>query len=162
NPTDLFNGTVHMTASDPNMALPATDVTMVNGVGTATVTPMTMGAQTITATDVADPTITASETVIGTAGAAVRFVETTIPAATASITVSPLHGVVAGAAQSFTVTVRDAFGNLASGYRGTLTFATSDTLAALPASYTFTAADAGTHTFSMTYKSSGGQTFTVT
>jgi hypothetical protein len=82
-------------------------------------------------------------------------------AAGAAISVTPLHGVVAGTAQSFTVTVRDAYGNLASGYRGALAFATSDTQAALPASYTFTAADAGTHTFSVTFKSSGGQAFTA-
>ena len=69
---------------------------------------------------------------------------------------------VAGTAQSFTVSVYDAYGNLASGYTGTLNFSTSDTIAVLPASYTFTAADAGTHTFSMTFETSTGQTFTVT
>jgi hypothetical protein len=31
----------------------------------------------------------------------------------------------------------------------------------LPATFTFTAADAATHTFNMTFKTSGGQTFSV-
>jgi uncharacterized membrane protein YgcG len=83
------------------------------------------------------------------------------PAAAASIAVTPVHGVVAGTAQSFTVTARDAYGNVATGYTGTVAFGSSDTQAALPAAYTFTAADAGVHTFSMTFKSSGGQTFTA-
>ncbi|HYT89643.1 MAG TPA: hypothetical protein VEL76_13130, partial [Gemmataceae bacterium] len=80
------------------MVLPATDVSLVNGVGTALVTPMTMGAQPITATALDDATIPGTETVIGTAGAAVRFVMTSIPATTAGVT------------QSFTVPGYDAFG----------------------------------------------------
>jgi hypothetical protein len=45
---------------------------------------------------------------------------------------------------------------------GTIAFGSSDSQAALPTAYTFTAADGGTHTFSMTFKTSGGQTLTVT
>jgi hypothetical protein len=44
----------------------------------------------------------------------------------------------AGVTQTFTATVHDAYGNLASGYRGTLNFSSSDTLAPPPADYTFT------------------------
>ena len=50
------------------------------------------------------------------------------------------------------MTARDAFGNLATGYTGTVSFASTDAQADLPGSYTFTAADAGTHTFSATLK----------
>src|SRR5262249_32178877 len=41
----------------------------------------------------------------------------------------------------------DAFGTLATGYRGTVKFGSSQTVAGLPATYTFTAADNGVHTF---------------
>jgi hypothetical protein len=53
----------------------------------------------------------------------------------------------AGTAGTITVTALDANGNVATGYVGTILFTSDDTRALLPASYTFTAADAGTHTF---------------
>src|SRR5262249_31170847 len=55
--------------------------------------------------------------------------------------------VTAGVAGTVTVTAKDASGNTATGYRGTVHFTSSDSQAALPADYTFTAADAGVHTF---------------
>ena len=61
-----------------------------------------------------------------------------------------------------TVTAYDAYGNVATGYTGTVTFTSSDGQAALPASYTFTAADAGTHTFSVTLETAGTQSITAT
>ena len=63
---------------------------------------------------------------------------------------------------SVTVTARDAFGNIATGYTGTVHFTSSDGQAALPADYTFTAADAGVHTFTATLKTAGSQTITAT
>jgi hypothetical protein len=45
------------------------------------------------------------------------------------------------------VTAVDVFGQTAVGYRGTATFSSSDKFANLPADYTFTGADGGTHTF---------------
>jgi len=56
---------------------------------------------------------------------------------------------------------KDAFGNVSTGYTGTVTFSSSDAKASLPASYTFTAADAGLHTFTATLKSAGTQSITV-
>ena len=47
-----------------------------------------------------------------------------------------------------TVTVLDANGNIATGYSGTIHFNASEPAATVPANYTFTAADAGVHTFS--------------
>src|SRR5205085_605222 len=78
------------------------------------------------------------------------------PAAPTSIAVVPLHNVVAGTTQDVLVTARDPFGNVAPAYTGTVAFSSSDTIATLPAAYTFTAADAGAHTFAVTYKSAGG------
>jgi hypothetical protein len=70
---------------------------------------------------------------------------------------------VAGAAHSVTVTAKNTSGNVATGYRGTVHFTSSDAKAKLPANYTFTAADAGVHTFSsalspaLTLKTAGTQ-----
>ena len=70
--------------------------------------------------------------------------------------------VQAGVAGNFTVTVVDASNNIATGYRGTIHFSSSDHQAALPSDYTFTAADAGVHTFSATLKTAGSQSLTAT
>src|SRR5262249_30203467 len=70
----------------------------------------------------------------------------------------------AGSSTSVTVTARDAFGNTATGYAGTVRFTSSDSQATLPANYTFTSADAGAHTFSagVTLKTAGSRTVTAT
>jgi hypothetical protein len=73
------------------------------------------------------------------------------PAATLTVAGFP-SSVVAGAANSLTVTVKDAFGNIATGYRGTVHFTSSDSAAVLPANYTFIGADTGVHVFSATLK----------
>jgi hypothetical protein len=61
----------------------------------------------------------------------------------------------AGAASSFTVTVKNANGTTDVGYTGTVHFVCTDSQAGLPADYTFTAADQGTHTFSAALKTVG-------
>jgi subtilisin-like proprotein convertase family protein len=84
------------------------------------------------------------------------------PAAT-SLAVSGFpSSTTAGQAGSFTVTARDANGNVATGYTGTVHFASSDPQAGLPADYTFTAADAGRHTFSAALNTAGTQSLTAT
>jgi hypothetical protein len=55
---------------------------------------------------------------------------------------------VKGQGYDLTVTAYDPFGNVAVGFTGTVTFSSTDKHANLPADYTFTAADGGTHTFS--------------
>ena len=71
--------------------------------------------------------------------------------------------VKANAAFSLTVTVVDAYGNVVTGYRGTLSFSSSDATARLPKNYTFTAADQGVHTFTnLILKKKGKQTVTAT
>ena len=63
-----------------------------------------------------------------------------------------------------TVTAVDAFGNTATGYRGTVHFTSTDGQATVPANYTFTGADAGVHTFTngVTLKTAGTQSITAT
>ena len=68
----------------------------------------------------------------------------------------------AGVAISVTVTAQDAANNTTPGYTGTVHFSSSDSQAVLPANYTFTAADAGVHTFSVTLKTAGAQSITAT
>src|SRR5581483_8195414 len=70
-------------------------------------------------------------------------------------------GTAAGVSNTFTVTVRDSIGQVASGYAGTVFFSTSDVQAGLPTSYTFTAADAGSHTFAATFRTAGTQSIAV-
>jgi hypothetical protein len=69
-----------------------------------------------------------------------------------------------GAAVDATVTARDVNDNVATGYRGTIQFTSTDGAATLPMNYTFTAADAGVHTFSggFTFRTAGSQVVTAT
>jgi hypothetical protein len=74
--------------------------------------------------------------------------------------------VQAGAPFDVTVTAVDPYNQVAVGYTGTVTFATSDPDpgVVLPAAYTFTLADGGAHTFpgATTLITPGGQMLTVT
>ena len=70
--------------------------------------------------------------------------------------------VSAGTAFSVTVRALDLLNEPTPGYTGTIHFTSSDPLAVLPANYTFTTADQGVHTFSVTLKTAGSQTVTVT
>ena len=152
-----YTGTVHFTSSDTGATLPAdyTFTTGDNGVHTFTsgITLITSGSQTITVTDTVNAALTNTETWSVTTGAA------------ASIDLTPNGGsTTAGSAFTVTVTARDAYSNIATGYTGTIHFSSSDTGATLPADYTFTTGDNGTHAFTLavTLRSSGSQTITVT
>lgn len=68
-----------------------------------------------------------------------------------------LSMVQSGTPASVTVTALDSFGNVVKGFTGTVTFASSDTMATLPAAYAFMAGDAGVHTFQFTLNSAGLQ-----
>ncbi len=68
-----------------------------------------------------------------------------------------------GTAYPVTVSAVDSHGNLFASYTGTVHFSLSpaDGLASLPADYTFTASDAGTKIFNITFSASGSHTLTV-
>ena len=70
----------------------------------------------------------------------------------------------AGNSTTVMVTAKDAYGNVATGYAGTVSFTSSDGQAVLPANYTFTSAEAGVHTFSsgVTLKTAGSRSVTAT
>ena len=149
-----YRGTVHFTSSDPQAVLPA-DYTFTaadQGVHTFSATLKTAGSQSITASDTVIP-----------GGAGTQSGITVNPAAASRFTVAGFPSpVTAGVAGSFTVTAWDAYGNRATGYTGTVRFTSSDAKAVLPGNYTFTAADAGMHTFSATLKTAGTQSLTAT
>jgi hypothetical protein len=148
-----YAGTVHFTSSDGQAALPG-DATLTNGTGTFTATLKTAGSQTVTAADTANGAITGQANVTVSAAAA----STLVLGAPASAT--------ADAPFTVTVTAKDAFGNTATGYRGTVGFTSSDTApgVVLPQSYTFTSTDNGAHTFTsgVTLMTAGAQTITAT
>lgn len=143
-----YSGIVHITSSDAAAILPP-DVALVNGVATVNVTLLTVGTQTITATDVVDATLTGTVSSDATPPVAALFTVAGYPATTA------------GVANSFTVTVQDTIGQTATSYTGTVYFTSSDMQAGLPASYTFTTADAGVHTFTATLRTAGTQSIAV-
>jgi hypothetical protein len=68
----------------------------------------------------------------------------------------------AGVAHSFTVTAVNPDGSTNTGYTGTVHLSSTDLQAVLPANYTFTAADRGVHTFTVTLKTAGTQSINVT
>jgi hypothetical protein len=82
------------------------------------------------------------------------------PATTLSVAGFPTP-VTAGTPNGFTVTAKDANGNVAVGYTGTIKFTSTDGQAILPANYTFVGMDNGTHTFSATLKTPGTKSITA-
>jgi len=144
-----YPGTVTLSSSDPQWVAPSPG-TLTNGMGTFTGTLKTAGSQSISATD---GTITGQLTAI-TVNAGVA----------ASLTLSAPATAAAGTAFSVTVTAKDAFNNVAAGYRGTVSFSGGGAGATLPNAYTFVAGDNGTHTFTngLTLQIASSQTITVT
>ncbi len=154
NATDAaYTGTVKFASTDALAGLPAnyTFTTADKGAHTFTVTLKTAGSQTVTATD----TVTAAT--VGTTSAI-----NVSPAAANSIGLTGLGSSVSlGVGQTFTVTAKDAYGNVATGFTGTLTFTSTDASAGLPGAYTFAAVDKGVHGFTVTFNTPGTQTLTA-
>ena len=67
-----------------------------------------------------------------------------------------------GVAGSIAVTALDAGAHVFTGYRGRVHFTSSDPAAILPADYTFTGADGGSHAFSVTLRTAGTRSVTAT
>jgi DNA/RNA endonuclease G (NUC1)/fibronectin type 3 domain-containing protein len=147
-PVPSYSGTVHFTSSSAG-SLPA-DYTFVggdNGSHTFGVTLTSTGTQSITATD---------GPITGTANTTVAPPPATHFSVTAPGVVAP------GSTFSVTVTALDASNNTVPSYSGTVHF-TSSSSGTLPADYTFTGGDNGTHSFSgVTLNSSGSITATDT
>jgi sugar lactone lactonase YvrE len=133
-----YRGTVHFTSSDTGAILPADYKFTLADSGVHTFTGIqlhTAGTETIALIDTVTSTLKASASV------------TVSPAAASRTAVRTNMSMTAGTVVPLTVTMFDPYGNIASAYRGTLHFTSSDTQAAVPADYTFTAIDNGVHTF---------------
>src|SRR5262249_28205922 len=144
-----YNGTVHFTSDDPNAVLPD-DYTFTaadNGQHQVAAALFTVGTDRITVTD-SSPT---------------PFVDApSIVVTPRSFAVSDFPSeVAAGDSNDFNVVALDYFGNVVTDYAGKVHFTSTDARAALPADYTFTADDAGSHTFSATLFTAATQSLTV-
>jgi large repetitive protein len=148
-----YAGTVHFTSTDTNSqtVLPA-DYTFQpgdNGSHTFTVILTRAGKQTVTVNDVGNSNVKGTTgTISVSAAAASTFTVAGFPSST-----------TAGVAGSFTVTAKDPYNNTATGYTGTVHFASSDGQAVLPANSTLSN---GTGTFTATLKIAGSQSITAT
>jgi hypothetical protein len=142
-----FTGTIHFTSSDPKAVLPADYTFTAADQGTHTFSAIlkTAGLQSITATDTTTASFTGTEESIRVN-----------PAAASTMLVSSYRSpITAGDQGSFYVTLENPYGNIATGYAGTVRFSTSDPLATMDDpvtgstvalksfTYTFTAGDAG-------------------
>ena len=153
-----YTGTVHFAMSDSAAAasFPA-DYTFVSGDGgvktfTTNVKLVTVGTQSVTVTDTGNSGITGTVAVTVNANSATSL-QVTAPA-------------LASANGAFTVTVTalDTYGNTATGYAGSVQFASSDGSATLHSNYTFVSGDHGVHVFTggTTLVTLGSQTVTAT
>jgi hypothetical protein len=142
-----YTGTVGFTGSDPAGEYPGNS-TVTSGTGTFTATLVTAANQTLTATD------TVTGTIKGHSGTIVTAATTAT-----TIVVSAPSTATAGVVLVFTITVEDTYGNVATGYTGTVAFTSTDGQAVLPANSTVAS---GTGSFSVTFKTSGTQTITAT
>jgi hypothetical protein len=148
-----YTGTVRFTSNDGAAVLPADYTFTAADAGQKTFSAVelrTAGSRTLTAQDTATATLTDTESLTVNA-AQVATLQLTAPATAA-----------AGSSFSVTVSARDAFNNVATGYTGTVQFSSDDTRATLPGNYTFTAADAGSRVFSATLGTVGTQPLRVT
>ena len=140
-----YLGTVIFGSTDPAAVLPADYQFHAKDAGAQTFSVTLFMATTVNPTHIwavdqfdavnagADDQVTVS------AGPAVRLELTT-----------GLGPVTLGVPFDVTVTAYDSYGNVASGYTGTVAFASSDAAAVLPVDYQFQAIDAGAHTFPVT------------
>src|SRR5262249_43431953 len=139
--------TVHFSSSDPHAILPQSYTFTASDAGSHTFTAAlhTVGPQTITVTD--DAGLTDTFNVVVTP---------------ASFLVTGFPSEVTAGDVGFSQVVALAFsGNAATGYVGTVHFTSTDPKAALPGDYTFTAGDAGMHTFSASLVTAGTHSITV-
>jgi hypothetical protein len=149
-----YRGIIHFTSRDMQAMLPD-DYTFAasdNGTHTFTATLRTAGTQSITATDTAMSSLTGTQDgIVVDPDIAVRLVVADYP--------SP---VIAGTNNRFDATAFDVYGNIATGYRGTIHFTSSDPQAALDPDYTFQAVDNGMAFFGAILFTAGVQSITAT
>ena len=109
----------------------------------------------MTATDTTTATITGTSSIVAVGGVAA-------PTTHFLVYLRPSSFPTAGPNTfNLTATAADVSNSPQSGYLGTVHFTSTDGAATLPADYTFVAADAGKHVFSITLKTQGRQTVSL-
>jgi len=152
-----FRGTVGFTSTDlRSPALPGKYSFTATDRGSHTFAGVTLysaGSRTITATDTRTASITGRSAPIAVS-----------PASAQRFAVSAPATATAGVAATAVVTVKDPYFNVITGYRGTVVITSSDpTPPVLPAGYTFTSSDKGTHAFAgVILRGAGTRTVTAT
>jgi hypothetical protein len=123
------------------------------GIHSFSATLKTAGSQSLTVQDTVNPSVSGAQSGI-----------TVNPVAASQLQVSGFPpSVLTGSAHDFTVTAVDPYGNIATDYRGTVAFSSTDFQSVLPANYFFTSGDAGVHTFPATLNTVGtNQSVTAT
>ena len=147
-----YTGTVHFTSSDGAAFLHADVTFTAPNAGSLSLFGAelrTAGGQTMTATDVTTASLTATESLTVNAAAA------------SNLRVSAPASATAGSGFAVTVRLFDAYGNPATGYRGTVHFISDDAAAVLPADRAFTAQDAGEAAVSAELRSAGTRAITA-
>jgi hypothetical protein len=143
-----YAGSVNFTSSDGEAVLPANSG-LSSGQGVFSVTFKNPGTQSITATDTVSSSVTGTQS-----GITVR------PGPAVSFSVTGFSATpTAGVAGSVTVTARDLYGKVATGYTGTVHLTSTDGNAVLAADSTLTD---GVGTFAVTLKTAGSQSITAT
>jgi hypothetical protein len=151
NTVPSYRGTVHFTSSDGSAMLPDDYTFTAADAGSHVFGAVlqTVGYQSLTARETGGSLAGTQDGILVTPGPASYFV------------LSLPNQVPADGVFELTVTAYDAYGNVATGYLGTVGFASSDPDALVPQDYTFTARDAGTHVFRFLLHQPGDQTITV-
>ncbi|HEY6962876.1 MAG TPA: invasin domain 3-containing protein, partial [Gaiellaceae bacterium] len=165
---NVATSTITVTAKDAfGNPVSGQSVSLSQGAGSSTITPASAttngsGVATFTVKSQVAQTVTYTATV-GATGILQTAQVVFTPGAATTLTVSGPASATAGVSfNTLTVTAKDQFGNVATGYTGTVHFTGGGTSPTLPANYTFTGGDNGTHTFTATLTQAGARTITAT
>ncbi len=141
-----YTGTVHFTITDTHAVSPNfTFVTAYAGSANIPITMTTAGTWSITGNDTVATSIAGRQTsIVVTQGNANYYLLTGYP-----------NPATACQQNNVTVTVYDAYANIATSYTGTIALSSSDTSAEMAGNYTFVAGDSGTKAFPVTMHTVG-------
>ncbi len=165
-----YTGTVSLGSTDPQFGQPIsyTFTSADQGRHSFTVNLDTAGVQALTATAGGSGTLTGqaieSEQMVpldsGSSAVNGQGLVDITPAPAGNLVLDAPNTITAGSMAGITVTALDAFGNVATGYTGTVSFLNNGnaTMKGLPSSYTFAPADHGSHLFAVSFKTTGTMT----
>jgi hypothetical protein len=141
-----YRGMVHFQTISGQADLPADYLFTAADQGQRTfqITPRAVGNLTFTVTDLSNPSLTEQQTI------------TVHNAPASQFGLDDGHtSSVAGVPFSFPVTALDPYFDIATDYRGTIVFSSTDPKASLPTPYPYTASDQGRHSFQVTLRTAG-------